>query len=193
MKDTICENERFIVWKLGYGVQNLFSPRHKLRVNNKEVLRWRDVARGDIVMFVPPKETGVDDKFVKRVVALPGETVEVRPGAGVFINGRRLEETYLREIPGYWVPPQVVPEGKIFVLGDNRNNSYDSHAWGFLDSDSVQGVMVFRYWPLNRMGFLGPEPQRKNRMAFIAVGCVVAGYSFWQISKRKRRARSSTT
>jgi signal peptidase I len=142
-------------------------------------------------MFVPPKQTGVNDKFVKRVVALPGETVEVQPGVGVLINGRLLEETYLREIPGYWVPPQVVPEGKIFVLGDNRNNSFDSHAWGFLDSDSVQGVMVFRYWPVSRMGFLGPEPQPKNRMACLVVGCFVAGYSCWQVFRRKRRARAS--
>jgi signal peptidase I len=142
-------------------------------------------------VFVPPKKSGANEKFVKRVIALPGETVEVRAGAGVFINGRRLQEPYLRELPGYWMPARVVPQGKVFVLGDNRNQSYDSHAWGFLDQESVQGVMIFRYWPVTRIGFLGPDSRRKNRLGCLVVGCVVAVCSGWQLAKRKRRSPSS--
>jgi signal peptidase I len=192
MRDTIAENERFVVWKLGYGVQNPLAPRQKLRFHDEEFLRWKDVARGDIAVFVPPKRTGVNDKYVKRVVALPGETVEVRAGVGVSINGRLLEEEYLRELPQYWMPPQVVPQGKVFVLGDNRNNSYDSHAWGFLDLESIQGVMTFRYWPITRMGFMGQDSQRNNSIACILSGCVLAGYFCWQFGKgRFSRSRSA--
>jgi signal peptidase I len=186
MRDTIREDERFFVWKLGYGIQNLFSPRHKFRIDGKPILRWSEVGRGDIVVFVPPEQTGVDEKYVKRLIALPGDTVEVRPGVGVFINDRHVAEPYLREAPRYWLPPQVVPEGKVFVLGDNRNNSYDSHAWGFLDQESIQGVMAFRYWPLPRAGFLGRNAARNNRILLVVIGCLAVGHVGLRWVRRQR-------
>lgn len=116
--------------------------------------------RGDIVVFKPPfrglpgevPATGWlafadDSTYVKRIVALPGELVEVRPGAGVFVNGRKLAEPYAPLAPAYAWGPQRVPAGRLFVLGDNRNDSFDSHYWGFLPTDRVVGRPAAVIWP----------------------------------------------
>lgn len=128
----------------------------------KIVYRFTGPKRGDIITFTPPfyqeqgyiKEfLGLSDDFLKRVIALPGETVEVRAGK-VLINGVPLEEPYLAAAPQYTMAPTKVPEGKLFVLGDNRNQSYDSHVWGFVDMDAVHSRAFFRFWPLNRIGLI---------------------------------------
>ncbi|MBN2583855.1 MAG: signal peptidase I [Planctomycetes bacterium] len=152
MLDTIREGERFLVWKLGYGLQNPFHPREKVEVGGKPLLKWCDVERGDIVMFVPPERSGKDEQYVKRVIGLPGDTVAVRAFDGVYVNGLRLDEPYIRQTPQYRFGPVVVPDGQLLVLGDNRNNSYDGHYWGFLPIESVQGVVALRYWPPWRAG-----------------------------------------
>jgi len=115
------------------------------------VLRFTGVDRGDIVVFQPPFET--TDPYLKRVIGLPGETVEVRKGQ-VLIDGVALDEPYLKEAPRYTYGPVTIPEDKLLVLGDNRNDSYDSHSWGLLDRDAVEGRAWFRYWPMNRIGGL---------------------------------------
>ncbi|MFZ5825489.1 MAG: signal peptidase I [Bacillota bacterium] len=126
----------------------------------KLLYRFTGPKRGDIVVFSPPfaAETGyvgeflgLGDDYLKRVIALPGETVEVRAGR-VLIDGVPLEEPYLLAAPRYTLPPMTVPEGRLFVLGDNRNHSYDSHLWGLLDAESVHSRAVFRFWPLGRIG-----------------------------------------
>lgn len=126
----------------------------------KLVYRFTGPKRGDIVVFTPPfaaeksalvELLGLGEDYLKRVIALPGETVEVRKGQ-VLINGEPLQEPYILATPRYTLPEMTVPEGKLFVLGDNRNESYDSHMWGLLDSESVHSRAVFRYWPLNRFG-----------------------------------------
>ena len=76
--------------------------------------------------------------------------VEIR-GGRVLVNGRALDEPYLAGPPTYRLGPVTVPEGQLFVLGDNRNNSFDSHAWGFLDEDRLQARVFARYWPPHRM------------------------------------------
>jgi signal peptidase I len=152
MLDTIREGERFLVWKLGYGLQNPFSPRHKIERHGEPLLKWRQIARGDIVMFVPPEQSGKDEKYVKRIIGLPGDTVEVRPFDGVYVNGQRLDEPYVRHPAALAYGPVTVPADHVFVLGDNRNNSYDSRFWGFLPAESVQGVVALRYWPPWRAG-----------------------------------------
>lgn len=152
MRETIKVGDRFIVLKLGYGLQDPLHPRGKFRVFERELLKWREPERGDIVMFVPPEWTGKDDNFTKRAVGLPGETVEVRGGLGVLIDGELLPEPYVLEPPRYSMDPVPVPLGHLFVLGDNRNDSYDGHMWGFLPVESVQGVLAFRYWPPGRIG-----------------------------------------
>jgi signal peptidase I len=152
MLDTIREGERFLVWKLGYGLQHPLRPRTKVEVGGGPVLKWCEAKRGDIVMFVPPERSGKDEKYVKRVIGLPGDTVAVRAFDGVYINGERLDEPYVRQSPQYRLGPLTVPEGQLLVLGDNRNNSFDSHFWGFLPAESVQGVVALRYWPPWRAG-----------------------------------------
>jgi len=126
--------------------------------------------RGDIVIFRPPPdahETQPDD-YVKRVIGLPGETVKVKANKGVYVNDQLLTEPYIHDIPNYdWptdpnaVDAGKVPAGDIFVLGDNRNNSSDSHIWGYLDINNIVGRAVLSYWPQDRFGLL-PHPSYPN-------------------------------
>lgn len=112
-------------------------------------------ARGDIVVFKAPAETNEKSDMIKRVIGLPGETVEVRDGL-VYIDGTALDEPYLSEAPAYTYGPVEVPAGCYFVLGDNRNHSVDSHAWRnpFLPEADIKGQAVCCYWPLDRIGGL---------------------------------------
>ncbi|GIW12300.1 MAG: signal peptidase I [Dehalococcoidia bacterium] len=105
--------------------------------------------RGDVVVFRYPKEPSRD--FVKRVIAVPGETVEVRNGV-VFVNGQRLDEPYLRDRASYNFGPEKVPANNFFVLGDNRDNSSDSHVWGMVPSDMIIGKAWISYWPVSSWG-----------------------------------------
>lgn len=107
--------------------------------------------RGDVIVFEPPNRPG--DDYVKRIIGLPGETVEVRNGR-VFINGQPLEEPFQPLTGSYSTPPQVVPEGQVFVLGDNRNNSNDSHTWGTLPMENIVGRAWLSYWPPEQWGLI---------------------------------------
>lgn len=136
---------------------------------DKVSYHFRDPQRGDIVVFMPPEEASVvctgpkssqsssKDAYIKRIIALPGEKVEVRQGK-VFVNDQPLQEDYLEEVPDYQYGPRVVPNNSYLVLGDNRNNSCDSHYWGFVPRDNIIGRAVVRFWPLGRMGEITPEP-----------------------------------
>jgi signal peptidase I len=104
--------------------------------------------RGDIVLFSLPLDSAQD--LIKRVVGLPGESIEVKEGI-VTINGTPLDEPYIAAQPlynGTW----VVPEGQYFVLGDNRNDSRDSHQWGFLPREYIIAKAVWIYYPLAHFG-----------------------------------------
>jgi signal peptidase I len=105
--------------------------------------------RGDVIVFVPPNRP--DDDYVKRVIGLPGETVEIINGQ-VFINSEPLAEPFQPNPGSYTIPPQVIPEGQIFVLGDNRNNSNDSHTWGSLPIENIVGRAWLSYWPPSMWG-----------------------------------------
>jgi signal peptidase I len=135
---------------------------------NKMSYRVHDVNRGDIVVFeTPPKAKDANGKIkdlVKRVVALPGETLETHEGV-VFINGRQLQEPYLRNgiktcapnsNPGTCadVPATKIPSDDIFVMGDNRTASKDSRSFGAITEDSIVGRVFVRIWPVTDLGFL---------------------------------------
>jgi signal peptidase I len=120
--------------------------------------RWqpfRDPQPGDVVVFEFPQDPTRD--FIKRVIAVPGQTVEVREGR-VYVDGVVVEEPYLSEPPHYTYGPTSVPPGQLFVLGDNRNNSYDSHSWGMLPDQHLIGRAEFRYWPLSAAGRISSHP-----------------------------------
>jgi signal peptidase I len=111
---------------------------------------------GDIVVFDPPpqlQEQGYskDQAFIKRIIGTPGETIEVKNGK-VYINNQPLPESYIAEAPKYLMSPATVPEGSFFVMGDNRNNSNDSHVWGFLPKEYILGRAWVRFYPFDRLG-----------------------------------------
>lgn len=108
----------------------------------------RKPERGDVVVFVPP--TG-DKDYIKRIMGLPGDTVEVRNGQ-VLVNGAVLDEPYLTTTTNYALGPQTIEPDKYFVLGDNRNNSSDSHSWGTIQSSAIIGRAWFVYWPPSDWG-----------------------------------------
>jgi signal peptidase I len=108
--------------------------------------------RGDVVVFRYPKDP--DRDFIKRVIAVPGDEIRIDSGV-VFVNGERLDEPYIESRPNYDFQEQIVPEGSFFVLGDNRDNSFDSHAWGFVPEENIIGKAIFSYWPLESLGGVG--------------------------------------
>ncbi len=123
MKPTLQDGEYILVSKLAY--------------------RIGEPQRGDIIVFRYPGQPPQD--LIKRLIGLPGDVVEVKDGL-VFVNGVQLDEPYIAASPlydGNW----RVPDGYLFVLGDNRNDSSDSHSWGPLPSKNVIGKAVVIYWP----------------------------------------------
>jgi len=122
---------------------------HDRVLSNRFIYHVRDVRQGDIIVFDPPAFLHSDVPFVKRVVGLPGDTVEVRSGT-VLVNGSPYNVAGAA-VPRYQYGPVTVPPRSLFVLGDNRNNSMDSHEWDFLARDSVKGEVFMIYWPLDRL------------------------------------------
>ncbi len=98
--------------------------------------------RGDIIVFEKPGQPDL----IKRVIGLPGETVEVRNGQ-TYIDGVPIGEPYLSQPPNYTLPATTVEPGRYFVLGDNRNNSSDSHVWGTVPRETIVGRAWIIYWP----------------------------------------------
>ena len=119
------------------------------KISYKLPFAWRPPQRGDVVVFEPP--TRPEDDFVKRIIGLPGETVEIRQGE-VYINNKRLVESYLPRQDRFSMSARAVPEGAYFVMGDNRGNSNDSRHWGFLETHKLVGKAWLSYWPPETWG-----------------------------------------
>jgi len=140
--------ESFLV--LGSSMEPNLHNRERLFIN-KLAYRLQPPARGEIIIFRYPKDPGRD--FVKRVIAVAGETVEIRDGT-VYIGGESLTESYGPDQGFSDFPAVLVPEGMVFVLGDNRNNSEDSRFFGSVPREYIKGKALFIYWPLQRCRFL---------------------------------------
>lgn len=119
-------------------------------VVNKFAYRFGQPYLGDVIVFHFPGNPG--QEYIKRVIGVPGDLVQVEQGQ-VYVNGAPIQEPYIAAQPNYqgsW----TVPANSLFVLGDNRNNSSDSHSWGMVPYSYVVGKAVFIYWPLNQWGTL---------------------------------------
>ncbi|MGI0479973.1 signal peptidase I [Geminocystis sp. CENA526] len=140
MEPTLQINDRLLIEKMTY--------------------RFREPKRGDIVVFNATEalqREHFNEAFIKRIIGLPGDEVIVRNGK-VQVNGKVLREAYISEAPKYDYGPVIVPQGEYLVLGDNRNNSYDSHYWGFVPRDRFIGRASVRFWPPERMGLIDEKP-----------------------------------
>lgn len=135
--------------------------------------RFSEPQRGDIVVFSPTQELQREqyqDAFIKRVIGLPGERVELRDGK-VLINGKPIVENYLGanqqtsvdvctsgQNPPFLQSPSTIPKGQYLVLGDNRTQSYDGRCWGLVPRENIIGRAVVRFWPLNKVGGIDKPP-----------------------------------
>ncbi len=121
---------------------------------NKLSYIFSEPERKDVIILTPPEEVHSKYDYVKRIIGLPGETVEIKDGK-VYIDNEPLEENYIAEKPNYHFGPKKIPSDFVLVLGDNRNKSFDGHLWHqWLSIESIKGKVFFRYWPLNRIGIV---------------------------------------
>ena len=126
----------------------------------EKVSKWlHPPDRLDVVVFDPPppfweltQRAPDGEAVIKRVVAVAGDTVEVRADGLLYVNGQQQVEPFTNERAEYTLQPLTVPAGTVFVLGDNRNHSFDSHYWGFLPTKNIIGTATLRYWPPNKIG-----------------------------------------
>jgi signal peptidase I len=132
----------------GKSMEPSFQHRDNVIVN-KLTYRFSELQRGDVVVFPYPHSP--EEDYIKRVIGLPGDRLAIRDGQ-VYINEVPLNEPYIKSPAMADYPETTVPEGKVFVLGDNRNDSSDSRSWGPLPIASILGKAVFVYWPLPQIG-----------------------------------------
>jgi len=136
----------------GTSMAPLISNQERIFIN-KLVYKFEAISRGDVVVFWYPNDR--TKSFIKRVVGLPGETVEIRQGR-VYVDGKSLEEPYI--LPAYLdsnnFGPFVVPAHQYFVMGDHRDSSNDSRMFGPVPAEYIYGKAVFAYWPMDHFGTL---------------------------------------
>jgi len=128
---------------------------------------WRNFQRRDVVVFNPPPAffeslgEGVNrngEALIKRIVALEGDTVEMKQGGKLYINGELQDEPFTNEAAKYTFPQRKVPPGCVLVLGDNRNQSLDGHVWGWLPVENIIGRATFKFWPPWHVGGIQASP-----------------------------------
>jgi signal peptidase I len=157
MKNTLLVGDHILVNKFVYGI--------KLPILNKELLHFRDPERKDIVVFRYPVDPSKD--FIKRVIGLPGDTVRIQDKK-VYVNDQLLVEPYVvhsdpRILPASVSPRDnmdsiLIPPHSLFVMGDNRDESFDSRFWKFVDMDELKGEAFIIYWSWNGDGKLTWNP-----------------------------------
>lgn len=137
---------------VGISMEPSFHSGQRVLVS-KVSYRIHEPERGDVIIFSPAN--GEDKDLIKRIIARPGDTVEIKDGA-VYVNGTKLKEPYIQSPPSYHMKEQKVPEKKYFVLGDNRNQSNDSHNGWVVPRQNIIGKAWVSIWPPPKWG---PVPQ----------------------------------
>ena len=147
MRPTLLEGDLILVNKFIYGA--------KIPFTDKRLPILRDFKRGDVIVFIYPEDTKKD--FIKRLVGLPGDEVEIKKGS-IYVNGTPLADSvfnnryyYNRGDFGVEGTKIIVPKDNYFVLGDNSASSKDSRYWGFVPRDNILGEAIVIYWPPNRV------------------------------------------
>lgn len=120
-------------------------------VVNRLAFQWGDIQRGDVVVFPYPQNP--EEDYIKRVIALPGDRISILGGV-VYVNRTAINEPYIISPAANDLAERVVPEGYVYVLGDNRNASSDSRSWGPLKIEDIIGKAVFRYFPFDSIGII---------------------------------------
>ena len=157
MEPALLIGDHILVNKIDYGFRmpdSFFGFELPGLSHGRYVMRLGEPSRGDVIVFVYPEDRTKD--FIKRIIGIPGDTVEVRDGV-VFINGKQSPDphkhlTVQSELPqaflfrGRNFGPITVPDEKFFVMGDNRDQSHDSRFWGYVDINDIEGKAMFIYW-----------------------------------------------
>jgi signal peptidase I len=147
MKNTLLIGDYILVNKFIYGVKIPFTDITLIPIKNPQ--------RGDVIVFKYPEDPSKD--FIKRVVGIPGDTVEVK-NKRVYVNGEPQKDDFVIHTKPFLTPgdnfgPVEVPSGKLFVMGDNRDESNDSRYWGFVDYGAVRGKAFIIYWSWDKIDF----------------------------------------
>lgn len=139
----------------GTSMNPLLSDQERIFIN-KFIYRFEPIERGDVVVFWYPLDRS--KSFIKRVVGLPGETVEIKAG-NVYVNGRELPDQYVPSgyLDGSNYPARHIPLSEYFVMGDHRDSSNDSRVFGSVPRSYIYGKAVFAYWPVDHFGSLTPS------------------------------------
>jgi signal peptidase I len=136
----------------GTSMQPQLSDQDRIFVN-RFIYRFKEIIKGEVVVFWYPKDRS--KSFIKRVIGVPGDFIEIRRGM-VYVNGERIDEPYLkpefRDFQSF--SKVVVPQEMYFVLGDHRNSSNDSRSWGFVEKSLIYGKAIFSYWPVSHVGLV---------------------------------------
>ena len=145
MEPNFQEGQRILVSKIAY--------------------RLHEPERGDVIILHPPFNP--EAVYIKRIIALPGDTVEVKMGA-VYVNDSKLDEPYIKEPPTYTLDKEKIPENEYFVLGDNRNNANDSHKGWTLPRQNIIGKAWLSFWPPKEWGLVPRYPLQEQLAALLS-------------------------
>jgi signal peptidase I len=154
MEPTLHTGQYLLINKISYfklegRLLQIAEDLHLTSAGSDGVFPFGGPQRGDIVVFRYP--AGPDRDFIKRIIGLPGDTIQIDRGR-VYVNGVLQHEDYVEAVPTYSLPAQKVPPDSYFVLGDNRPNSSDSHIWGYVPEANLIGKAWLSYWPPSEWG-----------------------------------------
>jgi len=158
---------------LGISMEPSFHSGQRVLIS-KVTYRMHEPERGDVIVFQP--NNGDKGEYIKRIIAKPGDTVEVKNGA-VYVNGTRLKEPYISSAPSYHLDKQKIPADNYFVLGDNRNRSNDSHNGWVVPRQNIAGKAWVSIWPPPTWGLI-PEYSLSDQLARLINSYMVQCYIY---------------